>query len=88
MVVTWPTVIPPTPVVSSNQPEAPMDPILFVAMALGPMLVVGYLAHKRGRSQSRWVWTAAVIGPLAIPLLYLADAAAAIRKRLGAAKAG
>ena len=65
-----------------------MDPILFVAMALGPMLVVGYLAHKRGRSQSRWVWTAAVIGPLAIPLLYLADAAAAVRKRLGAAKAG
>lgn len=88
MVVTWATVIPPVPVVSSNQPEAPMDPILLVALALGSMLVVGYLARERGRSQSRWVWTAAVIGPLAIPLLYLADAAAAVRKRRGAAKAG
>ena len=54
-----------------------MDPIL-VVVALGSMFVVGYLAHERGRSQSRWVWTAAVIGPLAIPLLYLADAAAAV----------
>lgn len=59
-----------------------MDPILFAA-ALGSMLLAGYLAHERGRSQSRWVWTAAIIGPLAIPLLYLADAAATIRKRLG-----
>jgi len=32
------------------------------------MLVAGYLARERGRSQSRWVWTAAVIGPLAIDL--------------------
>jgi hypothetical protein len=51
------------------------------------MLVAGYLAYERGRSQSRWVWTAAVIGPLAIPLLYLADAAAALRKMISAAKA-
>jgi hypothetical protein len=61
-----------------------MDSLLVVT-AVGSMLVAGYLAHERGRSQSRWVWTAAVIGPLAIPLLYLADAAAAIRKRMGAA---
>jgi hypothetical protein len=63
-----------------------MDPILVVA-AIGSMLLVGYLAQERGRSQSRWVWTAAVIGPLAIPLLYLADGAAAIRRMIGAAKA-
>ncbi|MBI5322067.1 hypothetical protein [Bradyrhizobium sp.] len=63
-----------------------MDPILVVT-ALGSMLVVGYLAHERGRSQTRWVWTAALIGPLAIPLLYLADAAAAARKALGAVNA-
>ena len=50
------------------------------------MLLVGYLAHERGRSQSRWVWTAAVIGPFAIPLLYLAAAAASVRKMIGAAK--
>ena len=64
-----------------------MDPILLVTTGLGSMLLVGYLAYERGRSQSRWVWTAAVIGPLAIPLLYLADAAAAIRKMIGAARA-
>jgi hypothetical protein len=61
-----------------------MDPLL-VVIALGSMLIVGYLAHERGRSQSRWVWTAAFIGPLAIPLLYLADAASALRKAAGAA---
>ena len=60
--------------------------LLLVAIALGSMLVVGYLAHERGRSQSRWVWTAALIGPLAIPLLYLADATAAVRKAASAAK--
>jgi hypothetical protein len=63
-----------------------MDPIL-VVVALGSMFLAGYLAHERGRSQSRWVWTAAFIGPLAIPLLYLADAGAAVRKMIGAAKA-
>lgn len=56
-----------------------MDPVL-VVIALGSMFLVGYLAQERGRSQSRWVWTAAAIGPLAIPLLYLAEAAAAIRR--------
>lgn len=65
-----------------------MDPILVVLvgvlLGLGPMLLVGYLAHERGRSQSRWVWTAAVIGPFAIPLIYLADAADAVRKMIGA----
>ena len=63
-----------------------MDPIFIVA-GVASMLVAGYLAHERGRSQSRWVWTAAVIGPLAIPLLYLADAAAALRKMITAARA-
>jgi hypothetical protein len=43
-----------------------MDVILIVT-GLGSMLFVGYLAHERGRSQARWVWTAALIGPLAIP---------------------
>ena len=60
--------------------------ILLVAIALGSMLLVGYLARERGRSQSRWVWTAALIGPLAIPLLYLAEGAAAMRKAASAAK--
>ena len=62
-----------------------MDAV-YVVIALGSMLLAGYLAHERGRSQSRWVWTAAVIGPLAIPMLYLADAAAAVRKAASAAR--
>jgi hypothetical protein len=61
--------------------------ILLVVTGLASMLIVGYLACERGRSQSRWVWTAAVIGPLAIPLLYLADAAAALRKVNGTERA-
>jgi hypothetical protein len=61
-----------------------MDAILLVA-AIGSMFLVGYLAQERGRSQSRWVWTAAVIGPLAIPLIYLADGAATLRRMIGAA---
>ena len=66
--------------------ESAVDAILVVT-GLTSMLLVGYLACERGRSQSRWVWTAAFIGPLAIPLLYLADAAAVVRRRIGAAKA-
>lgn len=56
-----------------------MDMVL-VAVGLGSMFLAGYIARAFGRSQSRWVWTAAVIGPLAIPLIYAAEAAAALRK--------
>ena len=63
-----------------------MDLILIVT-ALGSMLLAGYLAYERGSSQARWVWTAAVIGPLAIPLLYLADGAAALRRMMAAVRA-
>ena len=62
-----------------------MDPLLLV-LGVGSMLLAGYLANERGRSQSRWVWTAAAIGPLAIPLLYLADGAAALRRRMTTAR--
>jgi hypothetical protein len=51
-------------------------PVTFVAS----MFIVGYLAYERGRSQSRWVWIAAAVGPLAIPLLYLVAATSAFRK--------
>ncbi|TAI66001.1 hypothetical protein [Bradyrhizobium sp. Leo170] len=49
--------------------HAGMDAFVIV-VALVSMPVVGYLAYERGRSQRRWVWIAAAIGPLAIPLLY------------------
>jgi MFS family permease len=65
--------------------EAGMDSVILVfATFLASMLVVGYLAHERGWRQARWVWIAAAIGPLAIPLLYLVDAASALRKRMNA----
>lgn len=63
-----------------------MDVILLIA-AIGSMFLAGYLAQERGRSQSRWVWTAAVIGPFAIPLIFLADAAAAVRRMIRPAEA-
>jgi hypothetical protein len=65
--------------------EAGMDSLVLVSVTfVAPMLIVGYLAHERGRSQTRWVWTAAVIGPLAIPLLYLVVAVSAFRKKIEA----
>jgi hypothetical protein len=63
-----------------------MDQIIVVVLGIGSMLLAGYLAYERGRSQSRWVWTAAAIGPLAIPLLYLVDGAAALRRRMNTAR--
>ncbi len=62
-----------------------MDSVILVFVTfLASMLVVGYLAHERGWRQSRWVWIAAAIGPLAIALLYLVDAASALRKKMRA----
>ena len=58
--------------------------LLLLALGVGSMLLAGYLANERGRSQSRWVWTAAAIGPLAIPLLYLVDGATAVRRWMSA----
>jgi hypothetical protein len=44
---------------------------LALAVFIGSMVVVGDIAGSQGRRVRRWVWTAAVIGPLAIPMLYL-----------------
>jgi len=69
----------------SGKQEAGMESYVLVFVTfLASMLIVGYLAHERGWSQSRWVWTAAAIGPLAIPLLYLVEAASALRKMMNA----
>jgi hypothetical protein len=58
--------------------------ILVFVTFVGSMFIVGDLAQSLGRKQSRWIWTAAAIGPLAIPLLYLAVAISAIRKGIKA----
>jgi hypothetical protein len=59
-----------------------MDPatLLIVVIGIGSMLFAGALAQDHGRSPSRWVWIAALIGPLAIPLFYAVVAISAVRR--------
>jgi hypothetical protein len=57
---------------------------LTIAMFVASMPIVGYLAYERGRSQRRWVYVAAVIGPLAIPMLYFVAAISTLRKMMNA----
>ena len=47
-----------------------MDAITLVAF-IGSMYLAGRLAAHRGRSLKNWIWIAAFIGPLALPLLLL-----------------
>ena len=56
--------------------------LLVLATCVGSMLITGKLAHELGRRQSRWIWIAAFIGPLAIPLLYLVAAFSTLRKTM------
>jgi MFS family permease len=35
------------------------------------MYLAGRIAERRGRSFKTWAWIAAVIGPLALPLVFL-----------------
>jgi len=58
--------------------------ILFSVMILASMFIVDYLARERGWNRSRWMVAAASIGPLAIPLVYLKDAACAVWKMIDA----
>jgi hypothetical protein len=55
-----------------------------ILMFVASMPVAGYLAYERGRSQRRWVWVAAFIGPLAIPVLYFVAAISTLRKKINA----
>jgi hypothetical protein len=50
---------------------------IFVAVAVISVFVSGELAKRRGRSFKAWAWTGAIIGPLAIPLLFLLPSAQA-----------
>jgi hypothetical protein len=56
--------------------------IAVVVIGIGSMLFAGALADDWGRSPSRWVWIAAFIGPLAIPVFYLVVAASAVGKKI------
>jgi hypothetical protein len=69
----------------AGKQEAGMESyVLGFVTVLASMLIVGYLAYERGWSRSRWVLTASAIGPFAIPLLYLVEAASALRKMMKA----
>ena len=47
-----------------------MDVVTLVAF-IGSMYLAGRIAERRGRSVKNWAWTAAIIGPLALPLVFL-----------------
>ena len=44
---------------------------LALLMVVGSIYLAGRIAERRGRSFKIWAWIAAIIGPLAIPLLFL-----------------
>ena len=47
-----------------------MDAVTFVAF-FGSMYLAGRIAMRRGRSFKSWAGIAAIIGPLALPLVFL-----------------
>lgn len=64
-----------------------MGYVVFFIVILGSLVIVDYLARERGWNRSRWAVASVTIGPLAIPLIYLLDAAYALRKMMSAPKA-
>ena len=61
-----------------------MGYVLFFVTVLASLFIVDYLARERGWNRSRWMLAAVVLGPLAIPLVYVMDAAYAVRKMIPA----
>jgi hypothetical protein len=47
-----------------------MDVIALVAF-IGSIYLAALIAERRGRSVKAWAWIAFVIGPFAIPLVFL-----------------
>jgi MFS family permease len=44
---------------------------LLTVATIGSMDLAGRIAERRGRRFKIWAWIAAMIGPLALPLLFL-----------------
>ena len=44
---------------------------LLAAATIGSMYLSGRIAERRGRRFTIWAWIAAIIGPLALPLIFL-----------------
>jgi len=58
--------------------------LVILVVNVASVVIADRLAREGGREPRPWIWTAALIGPFAIPLLYLADAISALRKMLTA----
>lgn len=51
-----------------------MDVIVWALLTIGltySVYLSGHLAERRGRSFKAWAWIAIIIGPLALPLVYM-----------------
>jgi hypothetical protein len=44
---------------------------LLMVGSIGSIYLAGRIAERRGRSFKIWAWIAALIGPLALPLVFL-----------------
>jgi MFS family permease len=44
---------------------------LLTVASIISMYLAGRIAERRGRSFTAWAWVAAIIGPLALPLVFL-----------------
>jgi hypothetical protein len=51
--------------------------LLIVLAGIASVPLAGHIAESRGLSVKFWVWMAAVIGPLALPMMLLVDRRAA-----------
>jgi hypothetical protein len=51
--------------------SANMTLALLIIGSILSMYLAGRIAEHRGRSFKVWAWIAAIIGPLALPLVYL-----------------
>lgn len=47
-----------------------MDAITMIVF-VGSIYLAGRMAERRGRGFKNWAWVAALIGPLALPVLFL-----------------
>jgi hypothetical protein len=45
--------------------------VLAVVALIGSVFLAGRIAERRGRSFVVWAWIAAIIGPFALPLVFL-----------------
>jgi MFS family permease len=44
---------------------------LLTVASIGSIYLAGRIAERRGRGFKIWAWIAAIIGPLALPLVFL-----------------